>query len=391
MRIAIVVAAFPVLSETFISNKVKALAARGHSVRVFVGSYNKALYQQLFKGNLQVSLYHFSVKKMAFFVSRHPFGLAKAIKNKKKRKALYNQYRVHAINAFNPDIVHFEFSGIAADMAGELTNLKGKKIVSCRGSAEKIKLLLYKERKEQLRTVFGIADAIHCVSRDMQNFIEPYCSQPQKTFINHPSIDAQFFSRQMPYPPTEQPAVILSIGRLIFQKGYVNGLLAIRQLYRHHQQFKWHIIAAGPQYEELMYHIHQMQLSNIVHILPATQSAGIQAQLEKAQIFFLPSVSEGIANVVLEAMSMELPVVSTRCGGMAEVIEHGANGLLADVYDTEALAAHLLYCLQHVAEAREMGKKARITIKERFTLEQQTTVFENKYRQLTQLPSVVHI
>jgi colanic acid/amylovoran biosynthesis glycosyltransferase len=58
-------------------------------------------------------------------------------------------------------------------------------------------------------------------------------------------------------------------------------------------------------------------------------------------VLLLPSLSEGISNVVLEAMAAGVPVVSTRCGGMAEVVHDRVNGHLVEVGDTTDMADRL--------------------------------------------------
>ena len=76
--------------------------------------------------------------------------------------------------------------------------------------------------------------------------------------------------------------------------------------------------------------------------------------------FFLPSITEGIANVVLEAMSMELPVVSTNAGGLGEVIRNGENGISCAVYDHVAMADALeLVCRDKELRRALWGRRGK--------------------------------
>ena len=380
MRIAIVTTEFPTLSETFIANKVKALAARGHTVRVFTGKKNNDLLTRFYEGNTTVSVVEFTIKNLLKNIASHPLDLLKSVTERKRKKYLYNICRVRNINYFKPDISHFEFSGVGVDYLSVFNQIHGKKVVSCRGSGEKIKLLVSSERKKSFAQLMHASDSIHCVSADMQNTIKEYV-EFNKTFINYPSIDAQYFSRRIPFKRNSTP-IIISIGRFTFQKNYLIGLLTMKNLADRGIDFKWMIVGSGVQYEEIVFHIHQLQLQNIVELIGTKKSDEIKDLLEGADIFFLPSVYEGIANAALEAMSMQLPLVSTTCGGMQEVITCGENGLLADVYDYKRLAAHIEYLLSHPAEAKVMGAAARERILEQFTLEHQTNTFERIYKQL---------
>ena len=382
LRIAIVTNEFPSVSETFISNQVKYLAAKGNQVFVFCFIKNPVLFHQLFHNNQQVKTILFSRRKLLQYLLLHPFQIAKVFSKHIDIKLFFSRKaRASAINAYSPDIVHFEFSGIGIGFLEEIQNLRAKTVVSCRGSAEKVKLLADHDRKKNLEKLFNQVNAIHCVSQDMRQTILPYCSKPEKIFINYPSIDTQLFKRPNPYQP--HPVItIISVGRISFQKGYLIGLLAIKRLKDAGISFKWIIIGKGPKYQELFFHIHEMGLQHHV-VLAGVQSGNDVIELyQQADIYFLPSFYEGIANAALEAMSMELPVVSTRSGGMEEVITHDVNGLLANVYDDRNLAALLLRLANDFELRKAIGIAARKRIVEQFDIQLQIDKYESVYSQL---------
>ena len=263
-----------------------------------------------------------------------------------------------------------------------MERLEGKKVVSCRGTAEKVKLLLYPERQQKFRQLMQQADAVHCVSEDMRKTILPYCSGRDKLFINRPSINPQYFRRAEPQPDYGIP-IILSVGRLTFQKGHLHGLHAMKLLQQAGVAFNWVIVGQGNKFEELVFQTHLLGLQGQVKLIGFGSNQYVRELMQQATVFFLPSVYEGIANVVLEAMSMELPVVATRCGGMNEVIDHETNGLLADVYDPFDMAAQLQRLLADAALRKRFAEKGREKIAASFTLDQQITVFEQVYQRLT--------
>lgn len=298
------------------------------------------------------------------------------------RKNIFRIYRADNINKFSPDIIYFGFSGVALSYLTLIDDLSGKKVVSCRGTAENVNLLASKERQENLRILFDKVDAVHCVSAALKKTILPYCRHSEKIFINNPSIDTSLFQRTKPYE--EQPTfLILSVGRFIFQKGYLIGLMAIKKFKEHNNNFKWIIAGGGPQHEELVFHVYQMGLQDNIELAGNKSRYEIIELYNQASVFFLPSVTEGIANVALEAMSMELPVVSTRSGGMEEVIVHGKDGLLADVYDYDALAANLLQLYQDDELRILLGKSGRKKVAGYFDLSTQIDKFENIYYELS--------
>ncbi len=175
---------------------------------------------------------------------------------------------------------------------------------------------------------------------------------------------------------------MLTIGRFTFQKGYLIGLLAMKELQKQGVKFKWIIVGDGPQLEEIIYHIHALHLQANVVLAGKKNRDEVLQFYNSVDMFFLPSVYEGIANVCLEAMSMELPLVSTKSGGMEEVITHGENGLLCEVYDPLDMANKIASIASDFDERKQLGAQARQTIVNNFTLKKQVDFFEEQYHLL---------
>ena len=93
-------------------------------------------------------------------------------------------------------------------------------------------------------------------------------------------------------------------------------------------------------------------------VLLMGQADRVGEELAKGSIFVLSSRSEGFPMVVLEAMSKGLAVVSTDCGGPAEIIDSGKDGLLVPNGDADALAQALLNLVEHEGESRRLGAGA---------------------------------
>lgn len=89
--------------------------------------------------------------------------------------------------------------------------------------------------------------------------------------------------------------------------------------------------------------------------------------LSASDLFVLPSYSEALPTVLLEAMAMRLPVVATRVGGTPEIVADGETGLLIPTHDADALARAILDCLEDPARARAMGDAGRERVEEVFS------------------------
>ncbi len=88
----------------------------------------------------------------------------------------------------------------------------------------------------------------------------------------------------------------------------------------------------------------------------------MRAQLAAADLFVLPSFAEGVPVVLMEAMSMAIPCISTRVGGIAELIDHDRDGWLIHSGDLDGLTAALRSALADPERLRQVGQAARAKI-----------------------------
>jgi len=108
----------------------------------------------------------------------------------------------------------------------------------------------------------------------------------------------------------------------------------------------------------------------------------IEEKLSIADIMLIPSELESFGLAALEAMACEVVPISTRAGGVPEVIEHGKSGYLADVGDVETMARYAIELLSNDDLLREMGKQARAAAKERFCSTKIVKQYEDFYRRV---------
>ena len=98
--------------------------------------------------------------------------------------------------------------------------------------------------------------------------------------------------------------------------------------------------------------------------------------------FALPSIAEGISNTLLEAMASALPVVATDVGGNAELLDNGVTGRLVPPRDADTMATALLEDFRQPGLARERGRRARLEVERRFTLDGMVAAYGDLYERL---------
>ena len=191
--------------------------------------------------------------------------------------------------------------------------------------------------------------------------------------LNYHGLDLQ---RYAPATPAEEGVpTLVAVGQLRPKKGFVHLVEACHLLRLRGTDVRVEIIGAGPQQAELEQQIHKLGLDDVVTLRGALPHGEVIEAYERASAFVLPCVvgddgdRDGIPNVILEAMAMQLPVVSTRHSGIPEAVEHGTTGLLVPPSDAAALATALEWVIDDPATARQMGRRGRRVITERFDLE----------------------
>ena len=101
-----------------------------------------------------------------------------------------------------------------------------------------------------------------------------------------------------------------------------------------------------------------------------------------AYCLILPSVGEGLSNVLLEGMAMELPVIASRVSGSIEVLDQQKNGLLIAPGSSEALASAMELVLSQPDMAFELGRQARLKVQSHYSLDAVAQKYAELYESL---------
>jgi sugar transferase (PEP-CTERM/EpsH1 system associated) len=111
----------------------------------------------------------------------------------------------------------------------------------------------------------------------------------------------------------------------------------------------------------------------------AGERADVPDMLRGLNCFVLPSLAEGVSNTILEAMATGLPVIATRVGGNAELIESGLTGTLVLPANSDALAQAMLGYFNDRATASRHAKAGRRVVENRFSLSRMVADYESLY------------
>ena len=311
----------------------------------------------------------------ALFSKRLGWLLSQVRKHARLKNKLGTFFRYAPFCLASFDVVYFPWNSTAITYRG-IFDLGKPVVISCRGSQVNILPHLPDQEKyiNGLRYTLKKAAAVHCVSAAIQREAQNYGLHPQKSVIIRPAVDPQTFQ-----PPADRPQQArlrcLTTGSLIWRKNVETMLMAIKKLLDQGVDTELHILGRGPMEQNLRFTIEDLGLAERVQMHGRVPPEEVLRHLQGSDIFILSSLSEGISNAVLEAMSCGLPVVTTDCGGMAEAITNGVEGFLVPLRDSEAMARAIAKLADKPDLRMRMGLAGRERVVNDFKLEDQISAF----------------
>jgi len=279
-----------------------------------------------------------------------------------------------------PEIFHLQWAK-ATDEWVFLKELFGVKLIlSLRGTHINTSPLANPVLAKAYRNSFVKYDAFHGVSKAIVQEAIPYGVDEQSAHVIYSGLPTQPLPDRQ-HRETSGTFRILAVGRFHWKKGYHYLLDALYLLKKQNVDFNITLIAQGEMPEELLFQLHDLDLVKEVAWIKGLPYPEVIKQMQAHDVLVLSSVEEGIANVVLEAMMVGLPVVSTDCGGMREVIEHGMNGFLVPVRNPEALAESIVQVMELSPDVVvSIRQQAHQTIVKRFNIEKNIKAFVAMYQ-----------
>jgi glycosyltransferase involved in cell wall biosynthesis len=171
--------------------------------------------------------------------------------------------------------------------------------------------------------------------------------------------------------------IIASAGRLSPEKNYTTMIEVARQVCAKHQQAHFIIFGEGFLRLDLEQKIEMAGLQGRF-LLPGFRK-DLQSLLPEIDIFMLPSLTEGLPNVALEAFANKKPIVATAVGGTPEVVQHGLSGFLTAPEDVAGMVDSIQQLIADPGLRAQMGMAGYQYVAENFDFAAQTAVYEKLY------------
>jgi len=387
VKVAYVVSLFPKISETFILREMQALQERGIEIvvvslkgrrepiahagaesflerTVYVDDAGRALASFLRRAWRQPLA---AMRLLGRVIAAHatrPLQLAKAISLVAVSARVADEVRER-----RADRVHAHWATWPALVAWAVGRLEGIPY-SITAHAHDIFLPNPMLRRKIEESEFAVT-----ISDFNRRFLAERCGATAAGRIRviHCGLPLEAYPRRRPAAAEGGP-LLVSVGRLVDYKGFPVLLRAVALVRARSREVVCEIVGEGPLEGRLREEVGRLGLEDVVRLRGARTQDEVRDLLRAAAVCVLASERgrdgqmDGIPVVLMEAMALGAPVVSTRISGIPEIVEDGVTGLLAEPGSPESLAAAIERILGDANLAARLADAARLRIEEGFDI-----------------------
>jgi glycosyltransferase involved in cell wall biosynthesis len=389
MKICMVVPWFPSLNAANIESQqgmfdyrqTMKMVTRGHEFRVISVKWRGQSSDETIGNEVQV---HRLSPVFTFPRIRYPvpnlFTLGRRIKKLCEVWKPDILYFSHAIYLTTLPVLWLRKLGIpvivSTDVYPGVSWFYGHKLVDAVG---------YSYTKLVIRRIFKLADGVQLMNSQLSQQSDKVGLDKNKAFTVTRGVDTSLFSPTNPpeglreslgISPTD--TVVLYAGRLDLVKGVGYLLQAAAKILPHHPDVKLLIVGDG----SLRKHYEEFAATLPPAVIFTGWRQDVPRLMNIADIFVLPSLSEGAANVAMEASASGLPVIATAVGEVPEIVVNGVTGILVNPGDADGLTDSLEKLLSNPSLAKQMGAAGSKRMAENYTWEKICNALENEYRKV---------
>ena len=230
---------------------------------------------------------------------------------------------------------------------------------------------IYTSEPDQLRRKIQLARFVVTCTRYNARYLSRLAGGNTPIHTVYHGIDLNLFSFGHSSPPAP-PYQILSIGRLVPKKGYDDLLNALKLLKSSGLDFQFSHIGSGEMERQIRARVQALNLENQVRLLGTLPHGEVIKHYRKAHCFVLACKvaangdRDGIPNVLVEAMAVGVPVISTSVSAIPELIKNGVTGILVEPGEPDMLAGAIQHLLFHPENYRDQVKQARSKVEKEF-------------------------
>lgn len=394
-RVGYVVKRYPRYSETFIVNEILAHEAAGLEIEIFAlrppcDTHFQNLISKV-RAPVTYLSYH-GVKITDFWSAMKAAGevlpnfwsemegtrgeeainiyQAAVLANLARQKQIAHLHAHFATDATNVARLAARFAGISYTFTAHAKDIFHESVV-------------WEDLARKLREAAGV---VTVSDFNFQFLHENYGEAAKRVVRIYNGLDLEEF----PYAaPEKRRPQIVSVGRLVEKKGFGDLIDACAVLAKRGQDFECLIVGTGELEAQLQAQVEQLDLAEYVQLTGPRPQNEIKSLVQSAAVFAAPCVvgsdgnRDGLPTVLLEAMALGTPCVSTDVTGIPEILHHGETGLMVEQHAPDRLADALAKLLTDCDLRVRLAQRARSLIEDNFDVHRSAALVRKLFARAT--------
>lgn len=408
---------FPKLSESFILNEIVELLKNGHDVQIFsiIKPWEEEVHDEIKKYNILEITHYFSFKSilkiniisflkyLLFGVIQDLYDLRSFIQAVSKPKATHTQSsivhpnkkiesKIHRIGRFgiacprrflldlkiayfativedkNVKLIHTHFASMGG-IARRLSKMLGLPYTLTAHAFD----IYVNTNANELRKVMDNAESVVTISEYNKNYLINKIGVSNRIDVIRCGIELNKFDSQRK-SKSEGRLRILTVSRLVEKKGIEYLIKSIPTTIKEIPNLEFIVVGSGPLNSSLQQLVNHLNIDSYIKFKGDVSDSELFKYYNHADIFVLPCIiaengdRDGIPVSMMEAMAMEIPLVSTKVSGIPELVKDGVSGIIVPPKDEKAISEALIKLLNNEDLRVQMGKAGRQIILEKYNV-----------------------
>lgn len=291
---------------------------------------------------------------------------------------------VDLINRSDADVVCFQYGGLAVNIGNDMSHIN-KPVCIMHHGGDVLTASENEAYEKRLQNVWRSVNKTIFVSRFLEGFAEKLGCPKEKQVLNY--IGIPLHSEKSSTDKEMEAFEFICVGSLRSVKNQFRVVQAFAQVSKiFHNKVKLTLIGSGEDLEKIKNEVIKLGIEEHVHFLGTLAHDKMMTLVDRAdcamlvsQVVIKKGVSrgeEGLGVALLDGASFGLPLIGSRTGGIAEVIEDGVNGFLVDYWDVDGMANAMIKLASDPKMARSMGNQSRLLVEKKFDMSRQLKNFE---------------
>lgn len=281
----------------------------------------------------------------------------------------------------HPELIHAQniTMGLIAFFGKKVFNIPY--IVWGRGSDVHLQ---WRFKKIVSKVVLNNADAIIALSQNMKDDMQKISKK--EVYILPNGVDTTSFNESK-NKSNDNTTEIVYIGSLLPVKGVEYLIEAINILHQTHPKISLTIVGDGSNRRSLEQIVKKHGLEQNIIFTGKISHEDVPNRLNSNDIFVLPSISEGMPNVLLEAMAAGLPIVATNVGGIPDIVKNNKNGYLVEPKNPQQLAERIHFLIENTEIHRIISEQNQVDA-QKYDWNNIITKLENIYSNVAHMDDI---